>query len=40
MNELDLTVTTTGDRRLWLEGEDQLKGIYAARAVVNWYVGY
>jgi len=31
-------VTITGDRRLWLEGEDQLKGIYAARAIVNWYI--
>lgn len=27
-----------GDRRLWLDGEDQFKGIYAARAIVNWYI--
>jgi len=26
-----------GDKRLWLEGEDTFKGIYAARAIVNWY---
>lgn len=26
-----------GDRKLRLEGEDTLKGIYSARAIVNWY---
>jgi len=34
---LILAYGAEGDRRLWLEGEDQFKGIYAARAIVNWY---